>query len=157
MFRSSKDSHPDPHCVTDFVYTVAHIHALPKYNLIVHSDRENRTALTIATEYIVVFKKTASKEEVQKWKDEIIKNSEYLTPHMRSNPAHRTSAMAIDGQVTHEYGTVLNGFAAEIAPETFTLLTQSAKDDGPIAYIGPCLSLVFVGCQTDKPLQNPMA
>lgn len=64
--------------------------------------------------------------------------------------------------MTHEYGTVLNGFAAEIAPQTFTLLTQSATDDGPIAYIGLCIPLVFVGlgCQTDKPLrplQNPMA
>ena len=44
--------------------------------------------------------------------------------------------MVVDGQVTHEYGTVLNGFAAEIAPETFQLLTQSATDDGPISYIG---------------------
>lgn len=113
-----------------------HIHAFTKYNLIVHSDLEPRTALTIATEYIVVFKKTASKEEVQKWKDEIVKNSEHLTPRLRSNPAYRTSAMVIDGQVTHEYGTVLNGFAAEIAPETFQSLTNAATDDGPIAYIG---------------------
>ena len=42
--------------------------------------------------------------------------------------------------MTHEYDTVLNGFAAEIAPETFQLLTQSATDDGPIAYIGVCIS-----------------
>ena len=48
-----------------------------------------------------------------------------------------------DGKVTHEYGTVLNGFAAEIAPETFQLLTQSATDDGPISYIGLCTSSGF--------------
>jgi len=46
--------------------------------------------------YIVVFKKTASKGDIQKWKDEITKGS---------------------GTITHEYGTVLNGFAAEIPPE----------------------------------------
>jgi hypothetical protein len=123
-----------------------------------HSDREHRAALTIATGYIVVFKKTASKEEVQKWKDEIVKDSEYLTRRIRSKQAHRTSAMVIDGQVTHEYGTVLNGFAAKIAPQTFQLLTQSATDDGPIAYIGLCTSLTCgLGCHTDSSLQNPMA
>jgi len=66
--------------------------------------------------YIVVFKKTASKGDIQKWKDEITKGS---------------------GTITHEYGTVLNGFAAEIPPETFVLLTQNVKDDGPVQYIEP--------------------
>jgi len=114
------------------------------YNLIVHPDREHRAALTNATAYIVVFKKSATKEEVEKWKNEIIKASEYLISHMGSNPAYRASAIVIDGQVTHEYGTVLNGFAAKIAPETFSLLTNSVKDDGPIQYIGLCISLDFV-------------
>ncbi len=113
-----------------------HIHAFPKYNLIVHSDLEHRPALTIATGFIIVFKKTASKEEKEKWKDDIVAGGEYLRRHLRSNPAYRTSAMVIEGRVTHEYGTVLNGFAAEIAPATLLLLNQSVKDDGPIAYIG---------------------
>ena len=83
-----------------------------------------------------MFKKTASKEEVEKWKAQIVTDSEYLTPHLRPNSAYWTSAMVAEGKVTHEYGTVLNGFAAEIAPETFQLLSKSATDDGPISYIG---------------------
>jgi Peptidase inhibitor I9 len=107
-----------------------------------HSDREHQAALTSATGYIVVFKKTATKEEVQGWKDEIVKGSEYLKLHMGSSPAHRASAMVVEGKVTHEYGTVLNGFAAEIAPETSQLLSQSVTDGGPIAYIGVCVPRV---------------
>lgn len=83
-----------------------------------------------------MFKKTASKEEVQKFKDDIVAAREYLTPHLRPNPAYQTSAVVVEGKVTHEYGTVLNGFAAEIAPETLQQLSKSATDDGPIAYIG---------------------
>jgi hypothetical protein len=71
---------------------------------------------------------------------------------MRSSPAYRAPAIVIGGQVTHEYGTVLNGFAAEIAPETFQLLTNSATDDGPIAYIGLCISLDCVDSHADRPL-----
>jgi hypothetical protein len=41
--------------------------------------------------------------------------------------------------VTREYTTVLNGFAADIAPETFQLLTKSIGNDSPIAYIGVCI------------------
>ena len=72
----------DPNNVTNLTYTVAHIHALPTYNLIMHSDREHRAALTSATGYIVVFKKSTSKEVMQKWKDDIVKDSEYLILHM---------------------------------------------------------------------------
>ena len=106
------------------------------YDLIVHSDLEYLAVLTIATAYIVVFKKTATEQQKQKCRDDITQGSEYLTPRLRSNPAYRTSAMVIGGKVTHEYGTVLNGFAAQIAPETFQLLSNSITDDSAIAYIG---------------------
>ena len=104
-----------------------------------------------------MFKKNASKEAVENCKKEIVKASEYLTRHMRSNAAHWTSVMVIDGEVTHEYGTVLNGFAAKIAPETFQLLTQSITGDGPIDYIGLYISLTLWVTLTGAPLQNPMA
>lgn len=97
-----------------------------------------------------MFKKNVSNEEKQKWKDEIVKSSESLD--CTWDPAHKASVIIIEGQVTHEYGTVLNGFAAEIAPETFTLLTQSATDDGPISYIGVCASSGFADSHVNSGL-----
>ena len=50
-----------------------------------HSDRKHRAALTSVTGYIVVFKKTVSKAEIQKWKDQIVQASEYLILHTGTN------------------------------------------------------------------------
>jgi len=67
----------DPNRRTDFTCNVVvHIHAIPTYSLIMHSDREHRAALTSATGYIVVFKKGVSEAEKRKWKEEIAKSSE---------------------------------------------------------------------------------
>lgn len=62
--------------------------------------------------YIVVFKKSASKDQIQKYKDDLATNG---------------------GTVTHDYGSTLNGFAAEI-PDSF--VSQLQPND-VIDYIEP--------------------
>jgi hypothetical protein len=44
--------------------------------------------------------------------------------------------LSTGGQVTHEYGTVLNGFAAEIEPSYLQQLNAFTGEDGIIDYIG---------------------
>ncbi|KAG6907657.1 hypothetical protein DXG01_007861 [Tephrocybe rancida] len=61
--------------------------------------------------YIVVFKDTVTKEEVEKYAKEINENG---------------------GEVTNRYDSVLNGFAAHV-PDSFF---QSFKGDDAIDYIG---------------------
>ncbi|KAG5342957.1 hypothetical protein J132_05631 [Termitomyces sp. J132] len=66
--------------------------------------------------YIVVFKKNVTKEQIDKYADEVNNNG---------------------GKVTNVYESVLNGFAAHLPDSYF----QSLQADDVIDYIGPYLPL----------------
>ncbi|KAH7100769.1 hypothetical protein BKA62DRAFT_705578 [Auriculariales sp. MPI-PUGE-AT-0066] len=65
--------------------------------------------------FIVVFKDNATPEQIAQYKEQVNGGG---------------------GEVTHEYGTVLKGFAAKLTSEQFSSFT-SLVDDGPIKYIEP--------------------
>ncbi|THG98070.1 hypothetical protein EW026_g4055 [Hermanssonia centrifuga] len=69
----------------------------------------------MSSKYIVVFKKSASQEEVQKYADEVNANG---------------------GSVTNVYDSVLKGFSAAI-PDGFLSQLQSLQGNGVIDYIEP--------------------
>ncbi|TFY81758.1 hypothetical protein EWM64_g2252 [Hericium alpestre] len=65
--------------------------------------------------YIVVFKKTASDADVQKYVKDVTSNG---------------------GTIHNEYTSVMKGFSAQI-PDSFLQTLQSNLQDGPIDYIEP--------------------
>ncbi|KAJ7084383.1 hypothetical protein B0H15DRAFT_393258 [Mycena belliarum] len=67
--------------------------------------------------YIVVFKSTATKEEIDKFAETVNGDG---------------------GEVTHRYDTLMKGFAATLAPNTLASFNSNLQAaDSPIDYIEP--------------------
>jgi len=67
-----------------------------------------------AKKYIVIFKDSATDQEIQQYVDGVQKDRA--------------------GQVVHRYDSIMKGFAASISPSYLTFM-QSNIQDGPIDYI----------------------
>ena len=88
------------------------------------------------TGFIVVFKKSASSEQIEEAKTGIANSGKMVSHSYGSRLQQSLIQFSTGGKVTHEYGTVLNGFAAEIEPSYFQQLTALTGEDGVIDYIG---------------------
>ncbi|KAJ6593896.1 hypothetical protein B0H19DRAFT_1246631 [Mycena capillaripes] len=83
--------------------------------------------------YIVVFKSTATQEDIDKYIDTVKSDGK-----LYSSGNIRDGLSSSGGQVGHKYDTVMKGFSATLSESAFNKLTSfQAQEDSVIDFIEP--------------------